>query len=101
MWTILGLRPLELVRADECWAYKPPLDIYITELLHEFNKATTILSRGGPRQPLQPVSIHKVIEQLVRPDATSIYYATNITAKSAQIKILDRLYHHFARGRSA
>ncbi|KAJ3553465.1 hypothetical protein NPX13_g10881 [Xylaria arbuscula] len=95
MWTRLGLRPPELVPADECWAYKPPLDIYMTELLCGFNMTTTIFSRGGPRQPLEPPPMHKVIEQLVRPDATSTYYATNMTAKSVQIKIPDRLHQGF------
>ncbi|KAI3326652.1 hypothetical protein HD806DRAFT_487799 [Xylariaceae sp. AK1471] len=95
MWTELGLRPPELLPANECWAYKPPLDIYMAELLCGFNKTTAIFSRGGPRQPLDHPPLHKVIEQLKHPDATSTYYATNMTAKSVCIKIPDRLYGGF------
>ncbi|KAI1288564.1 hypothetical protein F5Y03DRAFT_389161 [Xylaria venustula] len=95
MWAELGLRPPGLLPANECWAYKPPLDIYMTELLCGFNQTTTIFSRGGPRQPLDHPPLHKVIEQLQHPDAASTYYATNMTAKSVCIKIPDRLHRGF------
>lgn len=97
LWDKLGLPPPTKFSADECWKQKPPsMDIYLMDLLHDFRKDTTKIYKRGSRELCNPPPIYRVLEQLHIPDISSTYYAINMSAESARIKIPERFrgQHH-------
>ncbi|KAI1322674.1 hypothetical protein F5Y16DRAFT_404223 [Xylariaceae sp. FL0255] len=88
----LGLRPPMLFPAAECWQRRPPVDDYMTDLLHGFSKLTTrIYARSKPHDLIIPPPLYKVLRQLHSPDLSSTKYAINMFAESVELRIPDRL----------
>ncbi|KAI1322671.1 hypothetical protein F5Y16DRAFT_30647 [Xylariaceae sp. FL0255] len=96
IWARLGLRPPILFPAAECWQRKPPVDEYLTDLLHGFSKSTTkVYSRGKPHDPINLPPLHEVLRQLHSPDLSSTKYAINIFAEAVELRVPNRLVGYF------
>jgi hypothetical protein len=91
LWQDLFQDAPALYPASECWVKKPAYDDLLNELVHEFDKRETkVYVRGRPYFPCDDAPFIKVLQQLRDPDASSTYYATNMSTCVAQMRMPER-----------
>ncbi|CAJ2508624.1 Uu.00g136500.m01.CDS01 [Anthostomella pinea] len=90
----MGLKAPFFVSSGQCWEKKPlSTDEFLDDLLDGFSKQKTqIYKRGIGHFPCESAPITQVLKQLWFPDPESTFYAVNMEAKSAVMRIPECLY---------
>ncbi|KAI0485116.1 hypothetical protein GGR56DRAFT_681213 [Xylariaceae sp. FL0804] len=97
-WEGISTQAPFLFPADECWERRPQSsDVFLSDILHGFNKKKTkVYQRGVPYQPCEDAPIHKVLKQLWTLDPAYTFYAINMEAESAVMRIPDRFQGRYS-----